>query len=599
MARTRCPRPPSDSVLLLFLGQFKSPLIYILFVAAALAVAMGKWGDAAVILVVVLVERGHRQRFRRGAPSARWRRCAGCPRCRCACCATARSRPSRRATWCPATSCCWPPATRWAPMRGCSTRRRWKRPRPRSPANRCRWPSTPQPLPEDTGAGRPAQHGLLRHPHHRRPRHARWSSATGAHTEVGKIARLTEQARGAEDAAGTAHRAVRPLAGGARRWCSSWSSSALGLLRGMPFADILMVAISQMVSMVPEGLPVAMTIALAVGMQRMAGRGAIVRRLSAVETLGSTTVICSDKTGTLTRNEMTVTPLWLPDGRDGRRVTASGYAPEGALTEAGAAAISRGRGRRARCCEAAALCNDAATRAARTTTMRAWRARRSHRGRAALARAARPASTATRCARQWPRGAEIPFDSDTKMMATQPRPARTRSAVCSSRARRKPCCACARADGQAALQAARDAAEAHGGAGAARARRRRGGGRRARSTRTRASMQLAGRATFLGLIGQMDPPREEVKAAVAAVPRRRHPAGHGHRRPQGHRPGHRARARHRARRRPRRGRRRAGADARGRTAARTSTASPSSPACIRRRSCASSRRSSRAATSWP
>jgi len=58
----------------------------------------------------------------------------------------------------------------------------------------------------------------------------------------------------------------------------------------------VMVAISQMVSMVPEGLPVAMTIALAVGMQRMAARGAIIRRLSAVETLGSTTVICSDKT---------------------------------------------------------------------------------------------------------------------------------------------------------------------------------------------------------------------------------------------------------------------------------------------------------------
>ena len=79
---------------------------------------------------------------------------------------------------------------------------------------------------------------------------------------------------------------------------------AFGLMRGIPFGQIFMVAISQMVSMVPEGLPVAMTIALAVGMQRMAKRGAIVRRLAAVETLGSTSIICSDKTGTLTKNEI-------------------------------------------------------------------------------------------------------------------------------------------------------------------------------------------------------------------------------------------------------------------------------------------------------
>src|SRR5688572_2735351 len=102
----------------------------------------------------------------------------------------------------------------------------------------------------------------------------------------------------------------------------------LGILRGLAFGEVLMVAISQMVSMVPEGLPVAMTIALAVGMQRMAAHGAIVRRLAAVETLGSTTVICSDKTGTLTRNEMAVTAAWLPDRR-ALEVTGAGYSPEG------------------------------------------------------------------------------------------------------------------------------------------------------------------------------------------------------------------------------------------------------------------------------
>src|SRR4030095_2156951 len=105
----------------------------------------------------------------------------------------------------------------------------------------------------------------------------------------------------------------------------SGTVSVFGLVRGIPPAEIFMVALSQMVSLVPEGLPVAMTIALAVGMQRMAKRGAVVRRLAAVETLGSTSVICSDKTGTLTKNEMTATALWLPDGRS-ISVSGAGYA---------------------------------------------------------------------------------------------------------------------------------------------------------------------------------------------------------------------------------------------------------------------------------
>ena len=157
---------------------------------------------------------------------------------------------------------------------------------------------------------------------------ARSSSPPALDTEVGKIASLTESAEEPKTPLEVRHRAIWPLAASARRRCCSSIVVGIGMLRGLPFTEILMVAISQMVSMVPEGLPVAMTIALAVGMQRMAARGAIVRRLAAVETLGSTTVICTDKTGTLTRNEMTVTALWLPDGRE-IEVTGAGYAPEG------------------------------------------------------------------------------------------------------------------------------------------------------------------------------------------------------------------------------------------------------------------------------
>ncbi|MDF1755187.1 MAG: HAD-IC family P-type ATPase [Verrucomicrobiales bacterium] len=154
--------------------------------------------------------------------------------------------------------------------------------------------------------------------------------ATGLDTEVGKIAHLTTSAADPKT----------PLEQRIDQFGRYLVVAAIalfvlvlgiGMLRGLEFFDVFMVAISQMVSMVPEGLPVAVTIALAVGMQRMAKRGAIVRRLAAVETLGSTSVICSDKTGTLTRNEMTVTRVRLADGRI-VDVEGSGYTPDGELT---------------------------------------------------------------------------------------------------------------------------------------------------------------------------------------------------------------------------------------------------------------------------
>lgn len=137
--------------------------------------------------------------------------------------------------------------------------------------------------------------------------------ATGAATELGRISALLQEADTLETPL------MRQL-DSVGRWLAVGIVSVAGLLlvvgflRGYPLVDALLVAVTLAVAAIPEGLPAIVTIALAIGVQRMARRRAVIRSLPAAETLGATTVICSDKTGTLTRNEMTVQVVRTPAG---------------------------------------------------------------------------------------------------------------------------------------------------------------------------------------------------------------------------------------------------------------------------------------------
>ncbi len=336
--------------------------------------------------------------------------------------------------------------------------------------------------------------------------------ATGGATEVGKIARLTAEAT--EPPTPLELRLAqfgRYLVGAAMVLFAVVVMA--GLLRGLPAGEVLMVATSQMVSMVPEGLPVALTIALAVGVQRMAARGALVRRLGAVETLGSVSVICTDKTGTLTKNELTVTEVWLPDGRR-VAVTGAGYDPAGRLSIDGADPGLRAL------LEAAVLCNDAQLVPPDAGDPR-WRALGDPTEAALLTLALKAGVEPDQLRRVWPRRDEMPFDAACKMMATR-HGYGPGGRICLKGAPEviaELCHAGRRgADVFRADRPAReawDAAVAGMGAQAWRvlAVAEVGGGA---WNEAEGPGQFAGRAVLLGFVGLMDPPRPEARAAVAA-----------------------------------------------------------------------------------
>ncbi|RZQ65900.1 cation-translocating P-type ATPase [Amycolatopsis suaedae] len=159
-------------------------------------------------------------------------------------------------------------------------------------------------------------------------------TATGADTRLAGIAAITEQARRPRSPlAKQLHRVVRIVALIAVVVGVLFFLASLGL--GQSGTDSLLFAIGVTVALVPEGLLPTVTLSLARAAQKMAARRALVRRLESVETLGATTFICTDKTGTLTRNEMSVVTVWTPHGDV--RVEGEGYLPEGTLQGAPAA----------------------------------------------------------------------------------------------------------------------------------------------------------------------------------------------------------------------------------------------------------------------
>lgn len=182
--------------------------------------------------------------------------------------------------------------------------------------------------------------------------------ATGAGTELGEIHRLV----GAAESFATP--LTQKLAAFSRLLtvailALAGLTFAVGLLRGEDAGAMFTAAIALAVGAIPEGLPAAVTITLAIGVARMARRRAVIRRLPAVETLGSTTVICSDKTGTLTENQMTVCTVWTPSGPC--EVTGSGYTPTGVLRDAAGRPVSADLDSALRwSLLAGAACNDAA-----------------------------------------------------------------------------------------------------------------------------------------------------------------------------------------------------------------------------------------------
>ena len=336
--------------------------------------------------------------------------------------------------------------------------------------------------------------------------------ATGNETETGRIARLIRTA------ADLATPLTRKIASFSKLLLAAILGLAaltfvVGLARGNSAVETFMAAVALAVGAIPEGLPAAVTITLAIGVSRMARRQAIIRKLPSVETLGSTTVICSDKTGTLTENQMTVQEAYAGGTR--YRLTGTGYSLEGQIVAGDEPLRLEEHEALAECLKAGLLCNDTQLVFADSR----WKVEGDP-TEAALIVAARKAGFSHETLHQeHPRLDVIPFQSESQYMATlhgrgegNPRVIFKKGAVEKLLQR---CHHVLQNDGRhdpidrAALERAAESMAAQGLRVLALARRE-----MPHDQNEIQHHHVAGELVFLGLLGMMDPPRAEAKASV-------------------------------------------------------------------------------------
>lgn len=286
----------------------------------------------------------------------------------------------------------------------------------------------------------------------------------------------------------------------------------IGLWHGESWVAMFMAAVALAVAMIPEGLPAVLTITLAIGVGRMARRNAIIRRLPAVETLGSTTVICSDKTGTLTRNEMTVQRLWA--GGLQFDLTGVGYSPEGGLRMEGQPVDPGADPALLALLRAGMLCNDSVLR----QKDGAWRIEGDPTEGALLVAARKAGLDVVEAQAAAPRLDAVPFESQHQYMATlhggASRMIYMKGSVESLLAR---CSGALDANGEVGPLDA-DAVHAQVVAMAKAGLRVLAFAQHPAGVDqgTLGHPDLAGGLTFIGLQGMIDPPREEAIRAVSA-----------------------------------------------------------------------------------
>ena len=236
-------------------------------------------------------------------------------------------------------------------------------------------------------------------------------TATGGHTQIGRISGMLAEVE----------TLTTPLVAQMDRF-ARWLTVFILMLAAvllsygcfvghLPFSDLFMAVVGLSVAAIPEGLPAVLTITLAVGVQAMARRNAIVRRLPAIETLGSVSVICSDKTGTLTRNEMTVASLAAAEHV--YSVSGNGYAPEGAVRWREAVAHPDEHAVLMEFARTAALCNDSVLHARGED----WHVEGDPMEGALLALAGKITGDGAEPFQSWCRDDAIPFDAAHRYMA--------------------------------------------------------------------------------------------------------------------------------------------------------------------------------------